>query len=92
VATTFEELVEMQRAANDAQAKASELRDQYGPPTITPWTRQQTDMYETAFRAWRDLDRDLRIEMTEYAREHGRTRGDVEAEVNAQAEKPAEGA
>lgn len=82
----------MQRAANEAEAKASGLRDQYGPPTATPWTRQQNDMYETAFRAWRDLDRDLQNEMTEYAKEHGRARSGLEAEVNARAGKPDEDA
>ncbi len=82
----------MQRAANEAQAKAAELREMYGPPTATPWTKQQSDLYETALRAWRDLDRDLQIGITEFAKEHGRTRSDVEAEVNGRAEEPAEGA
>ncbi|MEU8588861.1 hypothetical protein AB0C59_17955 [Streptomyces sp. NPDC048664] len=92
MATTFEVLVEKQRATNEAQARASELRDQYGPPTVTPWTRQQSDMYETAIRAWRDLERDLQGEMTEYAKEHGRIRGEVEQEVSAHAGKPTQGA
>jgi hypothetical protein len=88
VAKTFEEIVEMRRAANRAQVQTAELREQYGPPTATPWTKQQTDTYETAWRAWRDLDRDLQAELTEYAKTHGRARGDVEAEVLAQAEEP----
>jgi len=91
VATTFEELVEMRRAANDAQSKADELREKYGPPTATPWTKQQTDLYETALRAWRDLDRDLQIAITEYAKEQGRPLGEIEAEVNAGAGQPTEG-
>jgi hypothetical protein len=32
VAHTFEELVEMQRAADAAHAQVQQLRDQYGPP------------------------------------------------------------
>ncbi|MEU6217720.1 hypothetical protein ABZ845_09395 [Streptomyces sp. NPDC047022] len=92
MASTFEELVEMQRAANEAQAKASALRELYGPPTVSPWTRQQNDMYETAIRAWRDLERDVQSEMTEYAKEQGRVRGEVEEEVNARAGKPTQGA
>ncbi|GAA3782393.1 hypothetical protein [Streptomyces chiangmaiensis] len=90
--STLEELVEMQRAANDAQATADELREKYGPPAATPWTKQQTDLYETALRAWRDLDRDLQIEITEHAKEHGRPRREIEAEVNAKARQPAEDA
>ncbi|MER6128527.1 hypothetical protein ABT173_39385 [Streptomyces sp. NPDC001795] len=92
MAKTFEEIVEMQRAADDAQAKAAELREMYGPPTVTPWTKQQSDLYETAFRAWRDLARDLQAEITEHAKEHGRPRSEVEAEVREQADSPAEGA
>ncbi len=82
----------MQRAANEAQAKTAELRERYGPPTATPWNKQQTETYETAWRAWRDLDRDLQAEFAEYAKAHGRARSDVEAEVQAQAREPAEGA
>ena len=88
MAKTFEEIVERQRAAKEAQVRTAELREKYGPPTATPWTKQQTDTYETAWRAWRDLDRDLQAELTDYAKSHGRTRADVEAEVLAQAEEP----
>jgi hypothetical protein len=91
VAKTFEELVEMQRAANEAQMQTAELREKYGPPTATPWTKQQTDTYETAWRAWRDLDRDLQGELTAYAKAHGRTRADLETQVQEQAEEPPEG-
>jgi hypothetical protein len=91
VAKTFEELVEMQRAAHQAQMQTADLREQYGPPTATPWTKQQTDTYETAWRAWRDLDRDLQAELTQYAKSHGRPRTDLEAEVQAQAETSPDG-
>jgi hypothetical protein len=90
VAKTFEELVEMQRASNQAQIQTAELREQYGPPTATPWTKQQTDTYETAWRAWRDLDRDLQAELTEYAKTHDRPRTDLEAQVQVQAETAVE--
>ncbi|MGW2938934.1 hypothetical protein ACWGQ5_29975 [Streptomyces sp. NPDC055722] len=89
MASTFEELVEMQRAAADAQSKADELREKYGPPTATAWTRQQTELYETALRAWRDLDRDLQVEITEYAKEHSTSRSELEDEVRTRAEEPA---
>ncbi|MEU6095283.1 hypothetical protein [Streptomyces sp. NPDC047079] len=92
MAKTFEEIVEMQRAASEAERKAAGLREMYGPPTATPWTKQQSDLYETAVRAWRDLDRDLRAEIADYAKERGRTRSDVEAEVRAQAGTPEEDA
>lgn len=92
VATTFEELVEMQRTADDAHAKADQLREMYGPPTVIPWTKQQTDMYETALRAWRDLESDAQVEITEFAKAQGKPRSGIEAEVKAKAGEPAEDA
>ncbi|MFJ1967746.1 hypothetical protein ACIO93_03660 [Streptomyces sp. NPDC087903] len=78
---TFEELVEKRRAADQAHSRVDELRQSFGPPTEHKWTRQQTATYETAWRAWRDLDRDLRSAMAEYAKEQGRPRQEVEKEV-----------
>jgi hemerythrin-like domain-containing protein len=78
---TFDELVEKQRAADQAHNRVEELRHSYGPPTEHKWTRQQTTTYETALRAWRDLDRDARAALTEYAKERGRSRREVQAEV-----------
>jgi len=85
VAHTFEELVEKQRAANRAHREVLKLRELYGPPTAHPWTEQQTDTYETAWRAWRDLARDVQSTMTEYAKEQEQPRSEVEAEVKARA-------
>ncbi|MDN0197887.1 hypothetical protein [Streptomyces sp. S.PNR 29] len=81
MAHTFEELVEKRRAADQAHNRVEELRDSYGPPTQAKWTQRQSRTYETAVRAWRDLDRDVQAAMTEYAREHGKTRRAVEARV-----------
>jgi hypothetical protein len=87
VAHTFDELVEKQRAADEAHARVLELRDTYGAPTATPWTDEQHGTYETAWRAWRDLARDVQASVTEYAKDEGRQRNEVEAEVK-QAAKP----
>ncbi|MFV0132169.1 hypothetical protein ACLGIH_02705 [Streptomyces sp. HMX87] len=81
MAHTFEELVQKQRAVDQAHSRVKKLRDSYGPPTQARWTARQSRTYETAVRAWRDLDRDASAAMTEYVRERGRTRHDVEAEV-----------
>ncbi|MFR9795475.1 hypothetical protein ACL02U_06125 [Streptomyces sp. MS06] len=81
MAHTFDELVEKQRAANEAHARALELRDAYGAPTAASWTGEQHDTYETAWRAWRDLARDTQAAVTEYARSESRPRNEVEAEV-----------
>jgi hypothetical protein len=77
----FEELVEKQRAADQAHHRVDELRRSYGPPTGTMWTQQQTATYETAMRAWRDLDSDARNAMTQYAKAQGRSRQEVQRDV-----------
>ncbi|WP_367321378.1 hypothetical protein [Streptomyces sp. HUAS ZL42] len=85
MAHTFDELVEKQRAANEAHAKVLQLRDTYGAPTATPWTETQTDTYETAWRAWRDLARDVQAAVTEYAKDEGKPRNEIEADVKREA-------
>ncbi|MFG2128331.1 hypothetical protein ACGFNV_11085 [Streptomyces sp. NPDC048751] len=81
MAHTFEELVEKQRTANEAHVRVVQLRDTFGAPTAEPWTKEQTDTYETAWRAWRDLARDVQSAVTEYAKDEGKLRHDVEADV-----------
>jgi hypothetical protein len=81
VAHTFDELVHKRRAADQAHSRVQELRGSYGPPTQQQWTARQSDTYETAVRAWRDLDRDWRAAMNEYIRERGEPAQVVEAQV-----------
>ncbi|WP_443044689.1 hypothetical protein [Streptomyces sp. DHE17-7] len=52
------------RAADQARHRVETLRDSYGPPTQHQWTPRQSETYETAVRAWRDLDRDAQTAMT----------------------------
>lgn len=79
MAHTFDELVEMQRAADEAHAQVERLRDEYGPPAHTEWSQAQASTYDTAWRAWRDLARDVQAAVTEYARTEGQARNEVEA-------------
>ncbi|MET7321497.1 hypothetical protein [Streptomyces sp. NPDC005549] len=88
MAHTLDELVEMQRAADQAHAQVAQLRDQYGPPTTTRWSEQQTETYETAWRAWRDLARDVQAAVAEHAKAEGQLRFDVEVAVKKQARHP----
>jgi len=81
VAHTFEELVAKRRAADAAHRTVGELRDAYGPPAGRQMTGVQSGTYETALRAWRDLDREVQSAVSEYAKETGRSRADIEAEV-----------
>jgi hypothetical protein len=78
----------MQRAADQAHARVENLRDDYGSPTTTQWIQQQTSTYETAWRAWRDLARDVQAAVTDYAKTEGRPRNEVEAEVRKTVRHP----
>lgn len=80
--------MEKQRAADEAHARVEALRDTYGAPTATPWPEIQTDTYETAWRAWRDLARDVQAAVTEHAKDVNRPRNDIEAEVKRAAKTP----
>ncbi|MFF9410152.1 hypothetical protein ACF1B0_32185 [Streptomyces anandii] len=90
--TTFEELVAKKRAADEAHTRVEQLRSTYGPPAQARWTGTQSETYETALRAWRDLDRDLSTALNEYAGQEGRPRTEVEGEVARAAREDGEGA
>jgi hypothetical protein len=77
----FEELVEKRRAADQAHNRVEELRHSLGPPTEHKWTKEQTATYETAWRAWRDLDREAQAALTGYAKERGRPWQEVRTDV-----------
>jgi hypothetical protein len=85
VANTFAELVEKQQVTNAARAKVQELREKYGAPAADVQTEQQTETYETALRAWRDLEREVYAAISEFARERGLVRSEVEEKVTAEA-------
>lgn len=86
VAQTFEDLVNMQRTADEVHARVEELRDQYGPPTTDGgWTGEQTDAYDAAWRAWRKAAETVQAAVTEYASEQGTARNEAEADVKTAA-------
>ncbi|WP_406423697.1 hypothetical protein [Streptomyces sp. NBC_01589] len=81
MADTLAELVGMRRATDEAHVRVMELRERLGPPTTEPWSEAQTTTYETAWRAWRDLERDLQEAITQYAKNEGLDRNDLEQAV-----------
>ena len=85
---TFDDLVEMQKAADEAHAQVLELRDTYGRPTETPWSQEQTKTYEEAWKHWRDLADTVQTAVTENAKDEGKPRFDVEAAVRTKARHP----
>ncbi|SDD39153.1 hypothetical protein [Streptomyces prasinopilosus] len=88
---TFEELVAKQRAVDEAHVRVRHLQETYGPPTDTKWSSMQTTTWETAWRAWRDLARELRTAVSDFARAEGKPRHVVEAEVKQAALDQQEG-
>ncbi|GAA1415906.1 hypothetical protein GCM10009601_06640 [Streptomyces thermospinosisporus] len=81
MAHTFDEIVAKQRAADAAHARVRHLQETYGPPTEVKWSEQQTAIWETAWRAWRDLARDVHVAVSEYARQEDIPRKEVETRV-----------
>ncbi len=67
--TTFEELVLSVARRTLARHRVEELRDSDAGLLRSIVTQRQSHTYETAVRAWRDLDRDAQSAMTEYVKE-----------------------
>ncbi|MFF7452129.1 MULTISPECIES: hypothetical protein [unclassified Streptomyces] len=81
MAHTLEELVDMQRSADQAHARVLQLRDEYGRPSDVEWTDEQTLTYEQAWKVWREQAAAVQAAVTEHAKEQGSARFQVEADV-----------
>ncbi|MGW7425868.1 hypothetical protein ACWGJB_38555 [Streptomyces sp. NPDC054813] len=88
MAHTFDDLVEMQRAADEAHGRVRELKDTYGRPTAHPWSPEETETYETAWQHWRNLAGDVQAAVTAHAGQEDKPRFDVEAAVRTKARHP----
>ncbi|MFI0268590.1 hypothetical protein [Streptomyces luteogriseus] len=89
MAHTFEELVTLQRTADDAHAKVKQLQDEYGRPTEIEWTDEQITTWHAAWKAWRDAADGVQDAVTEHAKEQGTARTTVEADVKRAVRHPA---
>ena len=85
---TFDDLVQMQRAADEAHGQVLDLRDTYGRPTAGPWSQEQTDTYEKAWQRWRQLAEEAQAAVTAHATDEGKARFEVEAAVRKQVRHP----
>ncbi|MET7607733.1 hypothetical protein [Streptomyces avermitilis] len=88
MAHTFDELVEMQRAADEAHGRVLELRDAYGRPSATPWTPEQNEAYETAWQNWWKQAGTVQAAVTAHAAAEGKPRFGIEAAVRAAVRHP----
>lgn len=89
VTHTLDDLVQMQRAADQAHTSVLALRDEYGRPTAVEWTDAQTLAYEQAWKDWRELAAAVQAAVTAHAEEQGQARYVVEADVKRAARHPA---
>lgn len=53
----------------------------WGHRPLSRGARRKTTTYETAWRAWRDLEHDLQEAITQYAKNEGLDRNDIEQAV-----------
>ncbi|KMS74297.1 hypothetical protein ACM01_14645 [Streptomyces viridochromogenes] len=88
MAHTFDGLVEMQKAADEAHGRVLELQDTYGRPTVTPWLPEQTEAYEKAWKHWRKLAGDVQAAVTTHAKGEDKPRFEVEVTVRTTARHP----
>ncbi|MEV0976568.1 hypothetical protein [Streptomyces sp. NPDC049915] len=89
MAHTFEDLVNLQRTADEAHAHVLALRNEYGRPAAHEWTEEQSALYEKAWRVWRERAETVQAAVTAFAQAEGRGRYDVEMDVKKAARHPA---
>ena len=85
VAHTFEELVTLQRTADDAHAKVKQLQDEYGRTSTSEWTDEQHGAWRTAWKAWVEAAADVQAAISDHALEQGTGRNRVEVDVKTAA-------
>jgi hypothetical protein len=89
VAHTFEELVNMQAAADEAHAHVLELGKSHGPPSQDGgWSHEQVAAYGEAWKRWRGLAEEVQAAVTGHAQEQGAARHQVEADVRKAVRHP----
>ncbi|MFF9244841.1 hypothetical protein ACF1AY_38980 [Streptomyces sp. NPDC014776] len=89
MAHTFEDLVNMQRTADEAHAEVLRLREEYGRPAASEWSEERTALYGKAWRVWRERAELVQAAVTVFAQAEGRGRYDVEMDVKKAVRHPA---
>ena len=88
MAPTLEDLVTLQRTADEAHARVQRLHDEYGRTSSSEWTENQRTAWHIAWKAWVDAVRDVQEAVTEYTFEQGSVRRMVDADVKKAARHP----
>ncbi|MFE5757530.1 hypothetical protein ACFQ7M_19465 [Streptomyces massasporeus] len=81
MAPSFEDLVKLQRTADEAHGRVQQLFDDYGRSPVNEWTEYQRTAWHTACKSWVDDVRGIQEAIREYAFEQGREVRQVDADV-----------
>ncbi|MFF7892489.1 hypothetical protein ACFZDI_11345 [Streptomyces sp. NPDC007907] len=88
VAPVFEDLVTLQRTADEAHGRVQQLFDDYGRSPVDEWAESQRTAWHTAWKAWVDDVREVQEAISAYAFEQGREIRHVDADVKKAARHP----
>ncbi|MFJ3923041.1 hypothetical protein [Streptomyces sp. NPDC090022] len=77
-----DDLIGLQRAADDAHAEVRRLQEEYGRPTQEGgWTDEQHAAWNAAMAVWRERADEVQQAITGHAAATGQDRGKLEAAV-----------
>ncbi|MFE5754637.1 hypothetical protein ACFQ7M_35950 [Streptomyces massasporeus] len=88
MAPSFEDLVTLQRTADETHTEVQRLHDEYGRTPSNGWSEDQRTAWHTAWKTWVHAVRDLQEAVTAYAIEQGSERSMVDAVVKKAAHHP----
>ncbi|MEU6688201.1 hypothetical protein [Streptomyces sp. NPDC046832] len=88
VAAVFEDLVTLQRTADEAHGRVQQLFDDYGRSPVSEWLETERTAGHTAWKAWVDDVRGVQEAIRAYAFEQGREIRHVDADAKKAARHP----
>ncbi|MFF4985506.1 hypothetical protein ACFY3O_36375 [Streptomyces sp. NPDC001046] len=77
----FDDLVKLQRTADEAHHRLRQLNDACSRIPVNAWSEDQRAAWHVAWRAWVDCVRSVQEAITVYAVEHGEEIRHVDAQV-----------
>ncbi|MCX4778191.1 hypothetical protein [Streptomyces sp. NBC_01264] len=84
-----DDLLALQRAADEAHAQLKALSEEYGRPTQeVGWTEEQHAAWDEALEVWRQRGAEAQQAVTDHAAATSQDRGKLEAEVKKAVRHP----
>ncbi|MFG2811529.1 hypothetical protein [Streptomyces massasporeus] len=88
MALAFEDLMTLQRTADEAHTRLQRHYDAYGRTPPSQWTQKQRSEWRAAWAAWVKAVSDLHEAVSAYAAEHDGLQSRVGADVKQAARPP----